>query len=177
MAPMHATLFPHPATPPHAVTQVQCEVRRDGAGLALTYRITAAPRALVVPPPAAPARTDGLWRTTCAELFVAGIDGGYIEFNFAPSGQWAAYRFTGRRDGMAPLDLNAPPSIRARGEGDALIVAVSLPEIEASAGRLGITAVIEEVDGTTSYWALRHGGGAPDFHDPDCFVLQLPPAD
>jgi hypothetical protein len=34
--------------------------------------------------------------------------------------------------------------------------------------------VIEEVDGGLSYWALAHPPGKPDFHDPNCFALELP---
>lgn len=42
--------------------------------------------------------------------------------------------------------------------------------------RLGLAAVIEERSGRISYWALRHPPGEPDFHDPDCFTLELPAA-
>ena len=35
-------------------------------------------------------------------------------------------------------------------------------------------AVLEEKDGTKSYWALAHPGGKPDFHDPGCFAAHLP---
>ena len=37
-----------------------------------------------------------------------------------------------------------------------------------------LSAVLEEKDGTKSYWALAHGGDKPDFHDPGCFVARLP---
>jgi len=40
--------------------------------------------------------------------------------------------------------------------------------------KLGLSAVIEEIDGTKSYWALAHPPGKPDFHHPDCFALTLP---
>jgi len=40
---------------------------------------------------------------------------------------------------------------------------------------VGISAVIEELDGTKSYWALAHPPGAPDFHHPTCFAATLPP--
>jgi hypothetical protein len=41
--------------------------------------------------------------------------------------------------------------------------------------RLNLSAVIEEKSGAKSYWALDHAPeAAPDFHHPDCFVLQLP---
>jgi len=39
--------------------------------------------------------------------------------------------------------------------------------------KLALSAVIEEIDGTKSYWALAHPPGKPDFHHPDCFTLTL----
>ena len=40
---------------------------------------------------------------------------------------------------------------------------------------LGLSAVLEEKDGTKSYWALAHPeGDRPDFHDPVCFAARLP---
>ena len=36
------------------------------------------------------------------------------------------------------------------------------------------TAILEEVDGTKSYWALAHPvGEKPDFHAADCFAATL----
>ena len=40
---------------------------------------------------------------------------------------------------------------------------------------IGLSAVIEEIDGTKSYWALAHGKGPPDFHNSACFDYRLPP--
>jgi hypothetical protein len=40
--------------------------------------------------------------------------------------------------------------------------------------RLALAAVIEETNGATSYWALKHPRGKPDFHHADGFVLELP---
>ncbi|MET3725594.1 DOMON-like domain-containing protein [Sphingomonas trueperi] len=174
---MDVLLLPHPTTPPRSIVSVACTLRRDGAALDLRYAIAGAPGALLLAPGAEQERTDGLWRTTCMELFVGGADEAYREYNFSPSGAWAAYAFAARRTGMAALPMGTPPRIDARqGEG-ATLVSVQLPDVGSGPLRLGITAVIEETDGTKSYWALRHGGDAPDFHDPDCFVAQLPPAD
>ena len=36
---------------------------------------------------------------------------------------------------------------------------------------IGLSAIIEEEDGTISYWALAHPPGRPDFHHPDCLAL------
>ena len=51
------------------------------------------------------------------------------------------------------------------------------PDLGGDTGwRAGVSAVIEETDGTKSYWALAHPPGPPDFHHPDCFLLELSPA-
>ena len=40
--------------------------------------------------------------------------------------------------------------------------------------QLGLSAILEEIDGTKSYWALAHPpGDKPDFHDPVCFAARL----
>ena len=43
--------------------------------------------------------------------------------------------------------------------------------------RLGLSAVIEETNGDTSYWALAHPAGKADFHHADCFAYELAVAD
>lgn len=174
---MEQYLVPHPAFPPRGVADVGCTVQRRTGGLELSYVISCDPDILVLPPLAKPYRTDGLWRSTCIELFVAGQGGAYREFNFSPSGAWAAYGFSGRREGMVPLAIDTPPDVRAYHEGEYLLVTVLLDGIDPGPLRLSLTAVVEEKSGAFSYWALRHGADKPDFHDPDCFVLELPPAD
>ena len=102
----------------------------------------------------------------------------YYEFNFSPSTEWAAYRFDRYREGMALLQLDVSPHIEFQ-TGPELVVEVDLDlgQLPNSALALGLSAVIEELDGTKSYWALRHPPGEkPDFHHPDCFAIELPPA-
>ena len=65
-----------------------------------------------------------------------------------------------------------PLSPQIEAEGGTLSVALSL---EAMRGRMGLSMVIEELDGTKSYWALAHPPGAPDFHHPACFAHQVEP--
>jgi len=126
------------------------------------------------------ARTDGLWKHTCFEAFI-GVPGtaGYYEFNFAPSGQWAVYRFDAYREGMSPVDLESPPEPRARRFDDRLEVdaVVHLHDLIDLRGAtrllLALSAVVEEESGTLSYWALKHPPGKPDFHNSDGFVFEL----
>lgn len=121
-------------------------------------------------------RTDGLWKGTCFELFCGPADeGGYVEFNFAPSGQWAAYAFTGYREGMTELAC-VPPLIECTaGEGIfEMTVTLDLTEsLRTMDVMAGISAVIADKDGRTAYWALAHPPGKADFHHKDCFALQL----
>jgi hypothetical protein len=127
-------------------------------------------------------REDGLWKTTCFELFVMPVDGpNYVEFNFSPSGSFAAYAFDGYRSGMRPADIEGAwdaDDVTWDGRYQMTIAPLSLDWGEKD-WKLALSAVIEETDGTKSYWALRHPPGAPDFHHPDCFALTLeapPPA-
>jgi hypothetical protein len=168
---MSHALQPHPTTPSFAVGAIDADVSRVGAGLTVRYRLSGRIGELILPPPAAPVRTDGLWRHTCFEAFVAGEDGGYDEFNFAPSGQWAAYRFDSYRAGMRPLEM-AMPQIVVTSTNEVLELTATFA-FAGEGERLGLAAVIEEVGGGISYWALTHPPGKPDFHHADCFALDL----
>ena len=132
--------------------------------------------AVIVPAPAAPVRANNLWQRTCFEAFLAPRDlPGYLELNFSPSGQWAAYDFAAYRAGRVDASLPGPPTIETTQRADRLeLVATISLDLPYEAYRLGLSAVIEE--GThKSYWALNHPGGA-DFHHPTCFALELPSA-
>ena len=98
---------------------------------------------------------------------------GYHEFNFAPSGDWASYSFDAHRAGMR--DAPAQPVIERTEDGMNVTLDLSAyPDLIDTDWHVGLTAVIEEKDGTKSYWALKHPTSAPDFHDATCFVLELP---
>jgi hypothetical protein len=134
---------------------------------------------LVLPPEQAPVRTDGLWRTTCFEAFLRPAEReAYLEFNFSPSFAWAAYGFERYREGNYPLPQRVDPEIWLS-PGDAythLTAEFEVGQSLSGATLVNLSAVIEERDGTKSYWALAHPPeGPPDFHHPACFVLELPP--
>ena len=161
----------HPESSAEAVRAVRAFVERDAAGLRVSYRIEGVIGALRIPAPRVPARADRLWEHTCAELFLAWGGPRYEEFNFSPSGEWAAFAFVRYREGAANEDVT-PPRIAVRRTESVL-------ELEARTGlrggpvRLGLSAVIEARDGGLSYWALRHAPGKPDFHHREAFALEL----
>jgi hypothetical protein len=173
-SPTVASLIPHPATGPGPVESIEVEARWHAGVLGLAYRLRADPAALRLPPATVARRADGLWQHTCFEAFVRPAGGaGYLELNFSPSCGWSAYHFDARRDGMRPLVLLREPEPRVTPLADGLRLQVELPLPHDGPIDLGLTAVIEAADGTLGYWALRHGAGPPDFHDPESFTLRL----
>jgi hypothetical protein len=97
-----------------------------------------------------------------------------VELNFSPSSEWAAYRFTGYRDGMVPAHDLAAPRIDVSADGQALELQVLVDLPADAVGPLALSAVIEETGGPLSYWALGHGPGKPDFHHWRSFAVELP---
>ena len=139
--------------------------------LALRFRIEGDLELLRIPPPRTPAPGERLWQHFCCEVFVAPAAApAYREFNFSPSGEWAAYAFERYREG-GPLAVPDPGiAVRTEATGFELSATVA---VERASLRVALCAVIEEQDGTLSYWALRHPAPRPDFHHPDGFALEL----
>jgi hypothetical protein len=132
--------------------------------------------ALRIPAVKTSQRADRLWQHTCLEAFVRPVGGAtYFELNFSPSSEWAVYRFSGYREGMSAIDAGAPRVVVASRAGclrlDATVALAGLNE--AHEIDVGMTAVVEELEGTLSYWALEHPGSKPDFHDARGFVMKL----
>jgi hypothetical protein len=171
---MRVELKPHPDTPCEAVDAIVVDAVREGEALKLRYRATGRMQDVLAPAPAYCERADELWKHTCFEAFVGGGDGRYCEFNFAPSTQWAAYAFDGYRAGMREFEMSALAIEANAGEGWFELEAVVTPG-ETGLWRVALSAVIEETNGTKSYWALKHPAGKPDFHHADCFALELSP--
>jgi hypothetical protein len=171
----------HPSTPGGAVRSLGAQLRTEEPGiLVFRFLLDADMSRVHVPPSGRGGRTDGLWKSTCFEAFVARADEpGYHEFNFSPSRDWAIYRFSAYREGMSPAEIGQAPEISVHRGGDGLELksAVRCGDLAAlrDAGRLRIAlaAVIEDEHGRLSYWGLRHPPGKPDFHHPNGFALEV----
>lgn len=181
---MLLTLTPHPDTPCAAVTRIEVNLARAApGGLALRFLVTGDIAGVRWPEPAERARADDLWKHSCFEAFLkpAG-DEAYYEINLSPSNRWAGYRFDRYREGMASPEGLALAHLTRRASAS-LFELVATLELAGQtdltvdhAVRLGLSAVIEELDGRKSYWALAHAPGKPDFHHPDAFAAILEPA-
>jgi hypothetical protein len=175
-------LTAHPSTPPSdAVRGVEVRIQQEAGGaLNLVFSLSADLSRVRVPASRTPRRADELWKHTCFEAFVV-ISGEptYAELNFSPSSEWAAYLFTGYRENMKPLDIEQPRPMRIRSGPHGLDMHVVARRVnpptpeEGARSRVGLAAVIEEIDGRISYWSLKHPAGKPDFHHPEAFALEL----
>jgi hypothetical protein len=149
--------------------------------LHLHYHLQGDLQYLRIPERQTSAMIDGLWEHTCFEAFIA-IEGdkGYQEFNFSPSRQWASYLFSDyreRRDWHSDhvyalnVERNAN-NLRLK----VIIPLAELPLLDTNKTiQVGLTAVIETVDGSRSYWALHHPADEPDFHHRAGFVYTIEP--
>jgi len=178
---MRQQLRLHPDSHSVAVKSIDVEIARPRAGrLELSYIVTGQLSSIRMPPAAANARSDGLWRRTCFEAFIrASPDAGYYELNFSPSRQWAAYQFSGYRNGMRIADEITGVPIKVRSSPDRYTLQASLEFTDLPrdrSWRLGLSAVIEDAKGAISYWALTHPPGKPDFHHADGFACEFSPA-
>jgi hypothetical protein len=180
---MRQALRRHPDSPPFAAIHIDVDVARPRADrLVLSYLVTGKINELRIPLVMAPARTDELWRHTCFEAFVrCPASDSYYEFNFAPSTQWAAYRFNGYRSGMhVASEISAPPiDVQSSAERYTLQATLELDRLSGllrdTPWRLGLSALIEDLNGRQSYWALAHPPGKADFHHADCFAHEFSP--
>ena len=122
-----------------------------------------------------PSRKDDLWKATCFEFFLAIPDQPqYWEFNMSPSGDWNVYQMEAyRRIGFCEeISISHLP------------FQFALPNLELSVNlnplfqpaqplQIGITAIIQTLDGVETYWALAHPGPQADFHLRESFILSL----
>ncbi|MES2095761.1 MAG: DOMON-like domain-containing protein [Pseudomonadota bacterium] len=179
---MFLSLIPHPDFPSVAVDQLAVEVEWEEGCFTFTYRVTGRADEVAWPETkrldGESMRADELWRHTCFEAFFGEIgQPSYVELNFSPSLQWAAYAFDDYRAGMRNFDGDLGEvlvsSFHRPLDGEWRFGTFPLAD-PAHELRLGLSAVIEAKDGTKSYWALAHAPGPPDFHNPDCFIATLP---
>jgi hypothetical protein len=181
---MELILQPHPRQAPMAGVAIAAGAMIDETGgpLSFWFRLVAPAGQIRLPAPVTPRRADGLWRHTCFEVFAAAAgERAYREFNFSPSGEWAAYAFADYRTDMRAL--NGAAAVAARWSSAAgwlrlagVVPGDWLPGVAAGAQlQLGFTAVIEDASGHLGYWAVHHAGVQPDFHRRESFVVAMSP--
>jgi hypothetical protein len=185
-APGSIALAPHPAFGAGPLRSLHANAAFEPGGrLTVEFDVRGElARLRLAPASAAPRRLGELWRNTCFELFARqDADRDYLEFNFAPSGDWAAWVFSDYRSGareLEPARVGISTSrldsghwrLRAQAEFPAAKPAVDVAGIPVT-WWLNLAAVIEAEDGALTYWAAHHANVRPDFHDRASFCVPM----
>ena len=153
------------------IRAVTASVTATPDGCVAEFLIDGQVPAIILPPPATPARRDNLWKTTCFEIFWQPLgDTCYREFNLSPSGQWAAYDFDSFREGMrdAPVDAIA---IACAHDENGLVLKASIAAALPAPAQVALNAIVEHPDGGMQFWALGFPPGKPEFHSEACRTL------
>ena len=177
-------LKPHPASAWQTALTVRITMAVAGSdagpGLLLNYQLHGPSSDLAclhVPAADTPGAADGLWQSTCFELFVAQEgQAAYSELNFSPSGRWACYAFSRERERRPQDHQPRPPDVPVvEWQCDpqpSLQVWVPAPLLPGGPWRVGLSAVLAHRDGRLAYLALHHPKSQPDFHDRSGWTLQ-----
>ncbi|MBM4288838.1 MAG: DOMON-like domain-containing protein [Deltaproteobacteria bacterium] len=174
------SLMPFPGNIPSFPVTISGAISRQDNFLGISYLIAGDLAGLAIPAPApAAARHWLLWEHTCGEFFLAPEGGsGYWEFNLSPAGHWNVFRLADYRQGLEeeraitslPLVVRHSPGVLTLSLE--LSLAAIIPPHQSL--KAGISAVLEHLDGSFSYWALAHPGPEPDFHRREGFTISLP---
>ncbi len=147
-------------------TRVSVNFQATPGKLDLLYRIQTNQQSIVWPEFDQPSRADGLWKSTCLELFIGDADEpSYYELNLSPSGAWNCFSFSDYRTGMAQSDRLSP----GVWQPDSLSLGCQLdciPPIETGMFTLGLSCVLDYGNNQLEYFSLGHGS-KPDFHARD----------
>ena len=159
-----------PYNPPAIVHSIEVKVLINKQNWVLEFQLTGELEKLILPSlKHKKKRQDELWKSTCFEAFMALENNSYLEFNFSPTGNWNCYHFSNYREdmrqffGVELLDfvvLNTTHENPSRYHCQINLK----PNEDLKPTKIGITSVIETLDGKTNYWALRHSGEKADFH-------------
>lgn len=116
-------------------------------------------------------RKDELWKMTCFEMFLNPVGHKrYFEFNFNLEGAWNAYQFAGYRFPQPP-QASSDFKIESMTWKMKQLEIVIKNETGFEKFNVGLTAVIKNKKNQTTYFALKHEGGKPDFHLASGFAL------
>ncbi len=174
-----------PFSPLGLEVSLDAEISFDGPFVTVNYLLNDPNRVVKLPPISAqPQFKDGLYHSTCFELFVS-CGKTYLEWNFSPSLDWSVFGFDSYRSRVDADWSRIPlPSVKLLSsqisDKTQLQAKVELPQTfynvigvrsteDLSAS---ITSVLDLGD-RLAYMAIKHCGAKPDFHLSESFVVKL----
>ena len=161
----------HPDCAPGSIHSIMAEIVPTADGCRATFIAQGDIARIAVPILAAPGRHDNRWKTTCFEIFWSHDGTSYREFNLSPSTRWACYDFDAFREGMR--DAPAEVEIAVTASDTELRLIADIRSTLRLPATVALNAIIEDADGVNRFWALAFRPGAPEFHAPECRVVEL----
>jgi len=170
-------LKPFRILPFSANIKLNAQVTVDKDALQVEFALTGDLNQIVIPFPSnSPVRIYDLWEHTCFEMFLKRKDvPSYIEFNFAPSGDWncfyiSSYRvndgeYTPIKKQTIDVSLTEERLVLKSDVTLKLLPNFSLKDFESKKIEIGLSSVIEDKNNELNYYALIHKRTKPDFHD------------
>jgi hypothetical protein len=173
------SLEPFPSSNSLPSLEIKGQIDRRFERLAIDYHLSGDLKDIIIPHPVnSPIRQHELWEETCLEFFL-GVSNSpqYWEINLSPTGDWNVYSFQDYRQGMQEeVAFSALPfRIQTQANAWQLDLEFDLSKIALtdSSLQIAICAVIKQINGEISYWALTHRGLQADFHRRDSFLVEL----
>ena len=180
---MHRLIPFHPLTTSE-ISSVQAGLVLRNGNLQIQFVVLGTIAELLLPQPEGTAQfRDGLWQTTCLEVFLQSKgERAYEEWNLSPNGNWAYYKFSDYRQLIAEVTRREPVNLPLFSASEQqLTLTATLPyQVDQGSERdngfvYGLTAILQLRSGAKQYWAMRHEADHPDFHQAASFIgLQKP---
>jgi hypothetical protein len=174
-------LVPFKSSSQASKLKICAEAIREKDELSVTFIITDKEKSIFWGERENLGRASELWKTTCFEAFI-GTSGNkeYWELNFSASGSWNLYHFDFYRSTLKPSIEERVDKIKFNNQNEndyttRIKVQIPIQNLNLPGKKLevGLTSVIEFKDKEKSYFALKHVGDKPDFHQRDSFVCSL----
>ncbi len=115
-------------------------------------------------------RVDGLWESTCFEVFLGQeLSPSYYEVNCSPNGDWNVFLLDAYRKGKKETDDIEVLGLRIEAQHNLWTLWMTLG-VRQGAYRLGVATVWDQ---PRNYFCLHHMGEKPDFHNPLSFDIPV----
>ena len=161
--------------------QVTAAMSLHSERLQLEFEVIGQIGTLKLPATGPVGRADGLWTSTCFELFLASSGApGYLEVNVSPDRRWTLYLFDDYRTGMRPAPTAGEPAIRASTADNRYQLSFEIASAElktfSNGGdcSLNLCTILADSNDRLHYYTLDTAGLPPDFHNRNSFARVTP---
>lgn len=167
---------------PQSAISLKSKLRCDANILNMSFELSGALDEISLAKPVkSPARIQGLWQTTCFEVFIKNQESEeYIEFNFSSEYDWNCFYFPNKKSRLKEYQKITNLSVNSVKENTTFFIESSVDLNKLPDGlwkknkmRIGPAAILESKTKELTYWACKHLDKVPNFHNHDSFNYEL----